>query len=288
MGYTENNYLQESLNKKMQAIDSAMEKNKIEADKLLKDAQAVQKEAGRGASSDYLGYINPYGIQAESLAKNNLNDSGISQSDRARAYQSYQGRLASASSDYSSTQSDVYTDLLKAKIGADADKLSAQSGYYDDLYDDYWKNKNFEYKLERDAISDARYEAKNSGTSSSSKSSGSSSKSSSTSSSSVSSGAWTADPYQHADVTGVDYIYFGDSNDDTNYSVIYKEKIYKQEAMAQIAMIEAKELTGNGSHPASTAQAKEFIKYLYKEYKLSTEQINKIGWYLTDPVKYAF
>ena len=265
-------YLTESLNKKKQEIAAALEKEYLTAGVEISAAEDTQKQSGRGASADYLNYINKYGYNAEKTADAGLAASGISQSDRVRAYQSYQSRLGQAAADYAGSRSQIYAALLQAQTDAGADTLQAESSYYDDLYDDYWKNKNFEYKLERDALSDERYNTKNGTVASAAKSTAKAV------SAPVSAAANEADTagayYTHSDVSGTDFRYY--SGDSFNYEL----SIYTQSALNAVAVNKARELTGNGSHAADAAAGAALMDKARSEYKLSTQQLNDLSRYL--------
>lgn len=61
-------------------------------DEAQKNMEAEQKRA----QNDYMAFINPYGVQAESQASSGLLNSGVSETSKLGGFNTYQNRLASA------------------------------------------------------------------------------------------------------------------------------------------------------------------------------------------------
>lgn len=261
-------YLEQKLKKKQQAILKASENGDIEANEQLDSAQKEREKSNRAANADYLKYVNPYGYNAEDLAKDKLSQSGITQSNKARAYQSMQNRVSENQSDYSDIQRAVSVEKLKNKNNLDSSLTEAEADYYDSLYAEYWKNKNFDYEKSRDAISDERYEREwayklaNASRSSSSSSSSRSSSSSSNSSSNT---------YVHTNQSAL-------SNGGISLNELLKRNVTASAAYVQ-ASLKAQEATGGGSTPASKSVAEAILSEAKSRY-VSTEQLNEISRHL--------
>ncbi len=262
-------YLEEILNRRSSALSAKEAKYNEAARAAAASALKVKDEAEKGAYRDYMSYINPYGAQAEAMAQRGLWHSGISQSNNARAYAAYQSRRASAQSDYANAMSSAQSTLLQNQADILSSRYEQEVDYLSELMkaynENYWKEKNFEYKLSRDEIEDARYEqewaymlAKDAlgYSSSGSRSSGKSSSGSSNGS------------YTHTELTGTAQ---GGSlglgmkmGADMTFKTLWDK---------------AAKATANGAKAADKSTAKEIIK-VGKSSNLSTEQLNKLSQYL--------
>ncbi len=166
--YDENPYLKTALDYQLQAIDTAQQQYKYQADRSLTKAQQTQMQSNRAATANYFNTINPYGAGADSLASAGLGRSGIAQSTAARGYSNYQGALGQSAADYAGTQADINTSLLGYASQANADKQNAYASYQTNLSNDYNQSKSFNfglwqdsqdraYQQNRDKILDKRY-----------------------------------------------------------------------------------------------------------------------------------
>lgn len=155
-------YLGEIKNRKSTALALKQQNYENIASAGLETAKSVQEETNRDAYKAYANYINPYGVQREAQNIYGLNSSGIAQSNNARAYSAYQNRLSQAQSDYSSAQSDIYTTLMSNSANLLSEEYGLQAEYLQNLMEsyneNYWKELNYNYKLNRDSIEDERYE----------------------------------------------------------------------------------------------------------------------------------
>lgn len=69
----------------------------------------------RGAYSDYQNQINPYGVQAEQMASNGLNNTGYSESSRTSMYNAYQNRVATARQSLQDAMVDYNAQIVNAQ-----------------------------------------------------------------------------------------------------------------------------------------------------------------------------
>lgn len=265
---TGSEYLEDMLKKKQESLRQAAQNGDIDAQAALDKAAKERQKANRAAGADYMQYINPYGVQAESLAKNKLKDSGIAESNNARAYQAYQNRTSENQSNYSDAATDVSLQKMKNSNELASSITDAESEYYDSLYDEYWKNKNFDYEKSRDALEDERYERewayKLASASRSSSSGGSSSRSSSKSSSS-------SKTYTHTPQSGL-----------SSSGLSVQQSVARSTTQSMgyaAAIIQAREATNNGTAPASRSTAESILSAAKSRY-LSTAQLDQISRYL--------
>lgn len=134
----------------------AIAKDKYEPKKAQEDAEA--KKAVRAAYSDYVGYINPYGVQAEKLESEGLGSSGLTGSNRARAYSAYQNRAAGAINTASANKNALDTALAQENAELELEMLNNDISLAKDELDEYWKQLKWDYETGRDEIADEHFE----------------------------------------------------------------------------------------------------------------------------------
>lgn len=104
-----------ALDKQLAFQENLVNQQKEEA---RQNMEAEQKRA----QNDYMAFINPYGVQAESQANSNLLSSGVSETSKLGGYNTYQNRLASANK----TMQDAFTqydnDINEARLTNDVQK----------------------------------------------------------------------------------------------------------------------------------------------------------------------
>ena len=266
-------YLEEILNRRNNALSAKEAKYNEAAKAAAASALQVKDEAEKGAYKDYMNYINPYGTQAEAMAQRGMLHSGITQSNNARAYAAYQNRKASAQSSYANALSSAQNTLLQNQADILSSRYELEADYLGELMkaynENYWKEKNFDYKLSRDEIEDARYEqewaymlAKDAlGYSSSG------SRSSGRRSSGSSKGSYTHTE-QTSSSTGV-----------TPGGSLGLGMKMGADMTFKTLWDKAEKATANGAKAADKSTAKEIIK-VGKSSNLSAEQLNKLSKYL--------
>ena len=108
-------------------------------------ARKNMETESKKAKNDYFNYINPYGVQAESMASQGLLNSGVSETSKLGAYHSYQNRLDSANRVMQEAFTQYDNDMNQARLNNDVqkaqnalEKLKMQLDYSRD----YYNNKN--------------------------------------------------------------------------------------------------------------------------------------------------
>jgi hypothetical protein len=137
MAFTPNQYRKKAYEDQLAAIEEANKQYQLQADLDLKKAKETQLTANRSAASNYYNFINPYGIQADAMAKSGLKNSGLNQTSKVNAYSSFQNRLGAAAKTYAGTQADIDAELRGVQYQANADKMTARANYYNTLGDEY-------------------------------------------------------------------------------------------------------------------------------------------------------
>lgn len=84
----------------------------------------------RGAYTDYQNQINPYGVQAEQMASNGLNNSGYSESSRTSMYNAYQNRVSTARQ----TLQDALVDYNAQIVSAQNANNTAMAELWSNVY----------------------------------------------------------------------------------------------------------------------------------------------------------
>lgn len=154
-----NPYLEEALRKLRLA--NAEKQNEIarQSKESLQLAQATQTAARDSAGVDYRRYINPYGVQAETMAQKGLRNSGLSQTAQSRAYGAYMNRLGQAQEQYSRAAGDIASREAQSLSELRQQDLQQQAAYQQSLYDDSWRTKLYDYQVAQDEEDKRRYEA---------------------------------------------------------------------------------------------------------------------------------
>ena len=96
---------------KQEQTDFALEKIDQQKDYLKKDYTKEQK----GAYADWQKQSNQYGVNAEAMASNGLNNTGYAESSQVSMYNTYQNRIATARETYTRAVTD-YDNAYKDAI----------------------------------------------------------------------------------------------------------------------------------------------------------------------------
>jgi hypothetical protein len=137
MAFSPNEYRKKAYNEQLAAIDEAYKQYQIQADRSMEIAKQTQLGEDKNARVDYYNLLNPYGVEADVMARSGLKNSGLSQSNLVRGYSDYQNRLGAAASAYANTQADVNASMLGYQSQLNAEKIGARSDYYNQLADEY-------------------------------------------------------------------------------------------------------------------------------------------------------
>ena len=104
-----------ALDKQLAFQENLVNQQKEEA---RQNMEAEQKRA----QNDYMAFINPYGVQAESQANSNLLSSGVSETSKLGGYNTYQNRLASANKAMQDAFTQYDNDINEARLTNDVQK----------------------------------------------------------------------------------------------------------------------------------------------------------------------
>lgn len=101
-----------------QSVDAGLQSAQLDRANTMQTAGQQLTKANRAANAAYAQAVNPYGYNAQALAGMGLANSGISESSRIAAGNSYQNALAANNTAYSEAQRAA--DLAYNKAAADA------------------------------------------------------------------------------------------------------------------------------------------------------------------------
>ncbi len=112
---------------------------KIEQQK--QEAQKSYDTEAKKARNDYTSFVNPYGYNAEAMASQGLNNSGVLETSKLGGWNTYQNRLANANKVKEAAILQYNQDMKDARLNYDVQKaqnayqkLQAQLGFVDNYY----------------------------------------------------------------------------------------------------------------------------------------------------------
>ncbi len=153
-----------AINSYNKAMDQGLQSAKLGYDAQKQQAAAQQRKANTSAQQAQLQAVNPYGYSQQNLASMGLRNSGISESSRISAGNTYQQALSAARDSYDQTareadlaynQAVLNTAAEKGKYAADANQNIASTGMnYNQWAQDYaLKQKQLEDQIATNKIS---------------------------------------------------------------------------------------------------------------------------------------
>lgn len=124
-----NNQMKTAIDSYNSAIDSGLKASKLQADNQKQEAYKTKVKSNAAAQRSYLDTINPYGYSQQSLASAGLSRSGVGESSRISAGNTYSNALADARSDYNDTvrQSDLQYQQAVLTAAEDKGKYAADT-----------------------------------------------------------------------------------------------------------------------------------------------------------------
>ena len=139
-----NKTMQEGYEKQRQASQEQLKATIDNINTQKERAERDYQKEQRGAYTDYRNQINPYGVQAEQMASNGLNNSGYSESSRTSMYNAYQNRVATARQ----TLQDALVDYNAQIVSAQNANNTAMAELWSNVYLKIAENalSGFQYK----------------------------------------------------------------------------------------------------------------------------------------------
>ena len=118
----QNKYAEEYEKVTNENLDKQLAFNESKIEQQKEEARKNKETEDKKALNDYTAYVNPYGYQAESMASNGLNNSGVSETAKLGAYNTYQNRLATSNKALQDTITEYDTAMNEARLTNDVTK----------------------------------------------------------------------------------------------------------------------------------------------------------------------
>ena len=103
-------------------LDKPLAFQQQEIEKQKQEAQQIKENEAKKAQNDYMSFINPYGVQAESQASSGLLNSGLSETSKLGGWNTYQNRLASANKAMQDAFAEYDSAINEARLNNDVQK----------------------------------------------------------------------------------------------------------------------------------------------------------------------
>lgn len=110
-----NKTMEEGYQKQSQAQQAQLQETIANINTQKERTERDYQREQRGAYTDYQNQINPYGVQAEQMASNGLNNTGYSESSRTSMYNAYQNRVATARQSLQDALVDYNAQIVSAQ-----------------------------------------------------------------------------------------------------------------------------------------------------------------------------
>ena len=160
-----NQLYDKQLEQQKDIVNTSTEQAINEIEKKKQEIEDETTKTNRALYTDYQKQINPYGVNAENLAEQGLNNSGMAESTQLGYYNSYQNARTEARNNANKIKADF--DMQIAKARQDGDLQLAQSVYQmytqkiEDLYNIYnlkFNKEQFNYNKTQDSLAQSNWE----------------------------------------------------------------------------------------------------------------------------------
>lgn len=109
------------------------------------------KEA-RGAYQDYQKTVNPYGVQAEQMVSNGLENAGYSETSKLNAYNTYQNRYATARESADRLQQDFNNQITQARLSGNKELAEIALNELQTKMSNLWNQLEYDTTLTQNKI----------------------------------------------------------------------------------------------------------------------------------------
>jgi hypothetical protein len=118
----QNKYAEEYERVTNENLDKQLAFNESKIEQQKEEARKSKETEDKKALNDYTAYVNPYGYQAESMANSGLNNSGVSETAKLGAYNTYQNRLANSNKVLQDAITEYDNSMNEARLTNDVTK----------------------------------------------------------------------------------------------------------------------------------------------------------------------
>lgn len=155
--------LEKSTAEQNKIVDLGIQKATNAANKQKQELDEEAEKQGKQLYTDYRKQSSAYGVNAENLASQGLNNSGMAESSKVDVYNTYQKNVTTLAVETRKLKANVDFELNNAMIEADVQKAeNAANKYLQQMqllmteYDMRLAREQFEYQKQRDLISDSQ------------------------------------------------------------------------------------------------------------------------------------
>lgn len=170
-----NQLLNNSLNSQVQAIDYGTQNNINELNRQKEKATSKTDKENKAFYQQYQKAVNPYGVNAESLAAQGLKGAGIAETTKTNIYNQYQKNISDSLNNLKQISADYDAKMSEVRANGDIAKAQELSNMYlqqlesikyayslaeaqkEFEYNKSVNDRNYNYQISRDKIEDQRY-----------------------------------------------------------------------------------------------------------------------------------
>ena len=116
-----------------QAIDASIQKSVNALQNRIPELEQQTAQANAGAYNAYLKASNPFGVNAQKEAYLGINDTGYSETNRARLGTTYQGAVNTNDAQKIALIEDINKQIIDAQLSGDISKANALAGYAENI-----------------------------------------------------------------------------------------------------------------------------------------------------------
>ena len=116
-----------------QAIDASIQKSVNALQNRIPELEQQTAQANAGAYNAYLKASNPFGVNAQKEAYLGINDTGYSETNRARLGTTYQGAVNTNDAQKIALIEDINQQIIDAQLSGDISKANALAGYAENI-----------------------------------------------------------------------------------------------------------------------------------------------------------
>lgn len=157
--------LEKSTAEQNKIVDLGIQKATNTANKQKQEIAEEAEKQGKQLYTDYRKQSSAYGVNAENLASQGLNNSGMAETSKVNMYNTYQKNVTTLAVETRKLKANVDFELNNAMIEADVQKAeNVANNYLQQMqllmteYDMRFNREQFEYQKQRDAVSDMQQE----------------------------------------------------------------------------------------------------------------------------------
>ena len=160
-----NQLYDEQMKQQQNIINTSTQQTVDEIERNKKKAEEEALRTNRALYTDYQKQINPYGVNAEYLAEQGLNGSGLAETTKANYYNTYQNARADVNNNANNIKADFDAQIAVARQNGDLQLAQSAMQMYqqkiNDLYNTYnlkFNQDQFSYQKEQDALAQSNWE----------------------------------------------------------------------------------------------------------------------------------